>query len=378
MTAPSLKERSVEPRQLATWLRANGWQLENNRQGHSATWKLSADDDEPYYVDMPLNPSFRDYHRRLGEIFATLALATGKPERQLVGEVREATFDVIRLRTTGSSIGAGRVPIDFGSRLFNSARDLIAAAACSASAPRPVYRSRRPKDVTDFLQRVRFAPPESGSFIITILSPVPPVVQLDMLEDEATPPPFERQSTLMLANAVLSVRRSAEAATLYGDGESLLRGSALGISANLCDALANFVDADENAELDLQFSWASTRPVPAETPRSVRLSADHAPFLREGARILRANSPEPDFELTGAVVKLESENAEEGGTAVVVAQIDEKTRKVRVPLAQDDYRIAIRCHESGDVIACEGELTRQGNTYTLSHAREVRILTDGE
>ena len=377
MSIPADVLRAVEPRQAAAWLRANGWELVDTRPEHTATWKKDAGDEGEFLVDLPLDPAFRDYVRRIAEIVDTLVVASGKPAGWVLAEVRSSTFDIIRLRSTGPSVGAGRVPLDLGTRLFTSARELLLAAACSAHDPRPVYRTRKPGEAMDFLRRVKFAPPEEGSFIVTVHAPVPPGLQ-PALMDGMEEVPYERRSTLMLATATAAARRAAERATLGEGAQPFIEGTASGVSANLCDALASFVDGDETTRLDVQFAWAASRQVPEGTPTTVHIGDDLSPILREGARLLRASGSTPDFELEGAVVRLQSDDPEQGGVAVVAGQVDGKPRKVRVPMGPADYAVAIQAHGDGQLLTCEGELSRQGRSFALDRVRHVAVVADDE
>jgi len=321
--------------------------------------------------------TFRDYARRIGEIVDTLVVASGKPAPWVLEEMRASTFDIIRFQSTGPSVGQGRVPVELGARLFSYTRDLLLAAACSAHDPRPVYRTRKPSEAMDFIHRVKLAAPEEGSFIVTVHAPVPPGLHSDLFE-ELEDVPFERRSTLMLASAAMAARQAAEEAGLGGGVQPFLDGAARGISANLCDALAGFVDGDATTGLDVQFSWASSRPVPEGTPTAVHVGADLSPILREGARLLRASGSTPDFELEGAVVRLDSDSAEAGGVAVIAGQIDGQPRKVRVQMDATDYASAIRAHEQGQLLRCEGELVRQGRRFQIERVRHVTMVVDDD
>lgn len=365
--------RSLEPRQLAAWLRADGWDLVATQAERSATYRKPAPDGDEYVVDVPLDSGFRDYARRVREILDTLRVTSGRPLDWIVEEVRASTVDIIRLRSTGPSVGAGRVPMDLASRLFEHTRELFLAAACAAHDPRQVYRSRKPTEALELLRRVKVAAPEEGSFIITVHAPVPPALQ-PMILEELEESPFERRATLMLALASHAAREAAEHAGLGGDASRFVEGTKLGISANLCDALAGFIDGEETTHLDLQFAWATSRSVPAGTPREVRLNADLAPVLREAARVLRASGVSADFELEGSVVALESSDPDTGGHATVLGSVDGRPRRVRVHLEPEDYKLAIRAHDERVLLRCEGELAKRGTRFELDHARHVQLV----
>jgi hypothetical protein len=369
--------RAIEPRQASAWMRARGWALSDTRPGHSAIYTKAAaphQGEGTFEVVLPLNPAFADYVRRMAEVVEILSVEAGQPMEWVLAEVRASTFDIVRLRATGPGIGHGRVPLDIGARLFNQTRELLLAAACAAHEPRPVYRTRKPTAATEFLRQVKLAAPQAGSFIVTAYTPIPPSLRLGLTEDEDVP--FERQATLMLARAAQTARQAAEAAVLQGSGDAFIEATSRGLSANFCEALAQFVDGSDTTALDIQMGWAASRAVPAGTPAAIQIGADLTPVLREGARMLRAREPVSDFELSGCVVRLDSEDADTGGDVVIAGEIDGQPRKVRVTMSADDYRSAIQAHQAGEFLRCEGELRRRGRRYVLEQVRHVSVLAD--
>jgi hypothetical protein len=363
---------SIEPRQITTWLRAKGWVVAEDPSGKFATWRKEVEAGD-YLVDIPLQTTFRDYSRRLFEVLETLVIAEHMPAHQILGEVQESTFDVLRLHAHGPAVGQGRIPLEIGPRLFESTRNMLLAAACSAHEPRVIFRTRKPTPAVEFLRRVKLAAPEAGSFIITAFAPVPPQLQISLVED----PPYDRQVTLMLASGVSAALQAAQAVVLGADAEPFLRAVSRGVSVNLCESLADFVDGEQITSLDLQFGWAASRHVPSDTPHRVQIGSDLSPILREAGQVLRATSVSPDFELIGAVVKLESSDPGSGGNILVVAEIDGRPRKVAVMLPAEDYARATDAHRDGQIIRCEGELKEDRGRLTLLRSRNLVVLTDG-
>ncbi|MGE0144330.1 MAG: hypothetical protein AB7I19_12255 [Planctomycetota bacterium] len=367
--------RDVEPQQAATWLRANDWKLVERKDHWVAKWHKDAEDGERYEIDLPLDRTFGDYRRRMREVIRTLEVASGKSAAQLLEEVRASTVDILRLRLTGPGIEQGRVPVDLGTRLFGCTRDLLLAAACSARDPRSVYRSRKPAEAMDFLHRLKLAAPEDGSFVVTVHAPIPPELRFGAMA-EVEESPFERRATMMLANATAAASKLAERAVLDGSAEPFLVGAPSGISANLCEALAGFVDGKDTTAVELRFAWATTRPVPEGTPSFVRVDSSLSPILGEAARLLRASVDIPDFEIVGVVLRLESDAPEQGGTVVIVGQVDGQQRRVRVPMGAHDYAVAIRAHGDGNLLRCEGDLVRSGRSFQLERVRHVEPVIE--
>jgi hypothetical protein len=371
MTVPVEALRSLEPRQAAAWLRANGWELVHTRPEHTATWRKAAGVEGDFLIELPLDVTFRDYARRMGEVLDTLVVATGKPPAWLLEELRASSFDIIRLRSTGPGIADGRVPIELGVRLFRLTRDLLEAAARSTLHPRLYHGVNRPPMVSDFLHRVMLASPADGSFTITAYVPIhsegasTPTQERDEL-------PFGRRTTLTLAAAVSAARDAAAQEFQSSDGQHFLPLAARGISANLCEALAGFVEGGEATSLHLQVAWAAST-TPMGSLSEVYLDSKHASMLRAGSMALRAASSRGEVTLSGRVVRLTSTNPEAGGMALISGTVDGQQLDVDVQMGPADYAVAQQAYDSGQLVTCEGVLRRRiGGTL---HMRQVGRLT---
>jgi hypothetical protein len=59
---------------------------------------------------------------------------------------------------------------------FAPARDLALAAPCAAITKRAHFVTRKPMKAIEYLNKVRMAHTEQGSYVLTILSPVAPAL----------------------------------------------------------------------------------------------------------------------------------------------------------------------------------------------------------
>lgn len=368
--------RSLSPAETTAYLRATGWKLQHTEPGRFARYTRPSPEPEPFEVDVPLRADLRDYALRIGDLLQTLEVVEARSQLDILNDIRRSTVDILRLAVQGASVAEGRIALESGARLFSHARDLMLAAACASMEKRPVFATRRPSRAVDYLRHIRLGPTEAGSFVVTVESPVTPQLQapLDAVEDE---PPFERQVTLTLAYAAEETRRAVASTLASGDIQPFFDAVPRGVHANLCEALAGLLSGTEVQSLSLQFSWSPGRAVPAPVPRRVEFTADAIPVLQEASRIFRERAPRPDFELVGILSELASEAPQQGGTASIKGLVDGALRKVRVELGGADYTVAIRAHEQRAIVACEGELTREGRTFVLRNVRQFLVREEG-
>jgi hypothetical protein len=255
------------------------------------------------------------------------------------------------------------------------------AAACAAIEPQRNYAARKPAQVSRYLESARFGQTEHSSYVLTILSPVPPKLSAhgpggpDEVEE-----PYERQVTATLMRALSSARAAADRAAATGKLDCFEEAVASGVSANLCAALVGLgaSGGDPAADLEVSVSWAPARPGPPDLPRLVRLPAGALPLFGEAARIFRATSPEPDFELRGYVSHLDRPESAAEGTVTIRGFVEGRPRAVELRLREPEYGLAVRAHAERLPVFCVGELRKRGATFVLENAREVTLETGVE
>jgi hypothetical protein len=149
---------------------------------------------------------------------------------------------------------------------------VLLAAASTALAPRAVLSAVTLDQAREFARRVRLGQTERSSSVLTVQSPVRP--QLDYrpgvpAEADVAAVPYERRVMRTLARSLDAVRRSAVDATASGSAQSFVEAVELGVSANLCEAVAGMLDAPETQALSVRFTWSPVRPEQTDVPALV-------------------------------------------------------------------------------------------------------------
>ena len=109
----------------------------------------------------------------------------------------------------------------------------------------------------EYLDNVRPLPTYQG-YDLTLHSPVPVGfnIQKDMGDDFYAP--FSRRATIKLADALAHSNEAISGAMGADPLEYFRQAVSHGVSANLCDAIANLARSGEGIEIDLY--WAPVRP----------------------------------------------------------------------------------------------------------------------
>jgi hypothetical protein len=366
-----------DPGEVAGYLRQQGWAVEKS----TAAWAEYARDSNGEHVtlEVPLQAAARDYPRVVATLLDDLSRLEGRAPSAILRDIKAAGADIVRLAIDSSVTRDGRISVDAGRRVYGAARDLLLSAACSVIEPRPVFANRKPDEAMRLLDRARFGQTEVGSFVLTMECTIAPRLQQTFLSDDGGPDePFERRSCIKLAQALQGAEAATRESTASGTLDPFKTRAHLGVSANLCDAVAEVIEATSADALAASFSFAARRPLVVSIPRQAVFSSDTAPILREAAAGLRDETTYPETDIAGPVVKLDSSDPVRGGDAVVKAFIDGRYRSIRVVLPPELYQQAIDAHRERLLVRCTGELARDGRSLVLRNARDFSALADPE
>jgi hypothetical protein len=227
---------SVRPRDLVSYLRAQGWRAIDEEAGRFSIWSPGADEDGKARVEVlvPLSREFRDYALRVGDALTVLSEAEQRSAAAVFTDVRHASSDVIRLRLVAPRTEGGEVPLNDGAGLVQGARDMLLAAACATVQPRPVFHTRKPAQAIAYVEQVRLGQTEKGSFVVTLVSDLPPVTQ-EVFDAEAFEPeePFARRAAKTLHLGLGALLRASHAALTSADFAVFSDAVENGVSANL-------------------------------------------------------------------------------------------------------------------------------------------------
>ena len=126
---------------------------------------------------LPLKGDLGDFAARMGDLVVALATIEQRPVWEILNDLSGPSGDVFRLRVAGSVAALGNLPLDEAIKLLEGGRQLLWSSAFSIIRPETLHPQRTIKQVEDFLKSCRLGQTERGSFVATILAPVPPEIQ---------------------------------------------------------------------------------------------------------------------------------------------------------------------------------------------------------
>ncbi|CAA2145586.1 hypothetical protein [Methylobacterium bullatum] len=369
---------SLRPLNIIGYLRSHGWVKYSEVASKFSVWEHDQFPDSEIVV--PLRREASDFVQRLGDVLKELSSAESRSQFDILKDLLNSGFDVIRLGVISPNTSSGTVRIDDGVRLFEQAREMVLAAACSAVRPRAVFHSRKPQQALDYMHGARLGQTEHGSFVLSVLSPVAP--QLNPYSETSLFPdePFERQVVKTLAIGVQTTVRAAEQSVLATEDNfrPFQDGISLGVSANLCEGIIGLFRFGDQASISLSVAWAQNRPTPEAVPSQTIITSDVIPTITEAVRIFRARDALDDYQISGPVVKLERAEGQEAGRVTIYASIEGMPRKVNVTLLPVEYAQATRAHEEYKSVKLIGTVVREGRSYRVNNPTGFGFATDDD
>jgi len=369
---------AIRPLNIIGYLRSHGWAKFSEVVGKFSVWENTHFPDAEVVV--PLRREASDFVQRLGDVLKELSAAEGRSQLEILKDLVNSGFDVIRLGVRAPNTDSGTVKIDEGVKLFGEAREILLAAACSAVRPRAVFHSRKPQQALDYMGSARLGQTEHGSFVLTVLSPVAPQFNAFSDTDLFPEEPFERQVVKTLALGVQTTVMAAEQSALATEDNfrPFQEAVNLGVSANLCEGIAGLFMFGDQSTISISIAWAQNRPMPEGVPSRAIITSDIVPTISEAARIFRARDALEDYVITGPIVKLERPEGQEQGRVTIYAPIEGVPRKVNVTLLPAEYAQATRAHEQYRSVKLVGTIVREGRSYKVANATSFGLASDDE
>lgn len=362
--------RAITPSALVAYAIGEGWTRTARYGDHSDVYeRLGAPE-----LILPGTDALADYPTIVSDLLRVLSKEERRDELQIYRDLVGSDRDVIRVRAPQAGED-GSVSVDAGVELVLQARDMLMAAACAARDPRAAYRAGKNKDAANYMETVRLGQTEQGSYIVTLLAPVPPA--LDNVQTTFWPiemdEPFGRKVTRTLAKSLEASRKAAEQ-SLRGDGMTAFQQAIRqGVNANLCDALSMLIE--KGAGLEVSVTWARTRPTP-EARRVVTFQESECAIFKEAARRFRSLEPRPDERLEAYVVSLDRQQLAGPGKVTLKTFLEGQVVSVRTTLPTSMYHEAVQAHDEGFVVSITGDLKRVGQRWVLEEPRNFEVVPE--
>lgn len=361
---------SLMPTDVTEWLRIHGWMRTASLGDIAERWQSNA-----VGVLVPMLPTSPDFTLRWDEMLERLASNFDTDPAGILLAIAKSGSDIAEFKAAGQIDDS--IPLGDASTLIESVRRAMQASANSALQPRSYYGHSLPDAARDHARNVRLGQTRRGSYIVPVISRLP-VLQPEEAEDsvlfeEIAYQPFARTAMLTLASGLTALRDLTHGTTAPA-GSRITEAVGVGVSSELCAAVASTLDTDSISELQVRFDWADRLPS-SSTPEPIRLERASVPLVRHVGNILRGESVVGRQTLVGYVKRLDRGEDDEVGRITLRILDNDKARNVLMELNDDDYQIAGQANAERRMVTATGILHREpGRALQFTSVQQFHLL----
>ena len=379
---PKEQVESLRPRDVQHYLLGRGWVAEASESSDVATtYRSPASEDAEVWL--PLRRELGDYTLRMADVVEALAIVEDRPILEVLNDLSGPPCDVLRLCVKAADATLGHLPLDEGLQLLRGGRDMLLSSACSTIRPQAFHPEMSLKEANSFIRDCRLGQTERGSFVATIITPVPPSLRQPTLlpedEDQASAEPFSRRVTTRLMTSLDLI----DGAIKTGRLDPILDGVEAGVSANLCEAVALMRPSGDQSRLDIRMNWSRSRPrLPEGAPTAVEFSQTDFLIIKEAARSLRERAVPRRDAFEGRIFSLQSEVAtlfdDLAGKMTIRTRVGGQSARVKVVLNREEYKRACDALRDERRVSVRGVIHHDARVrvYELSEPSDFRVLDD--
>ncbi len=362
---------SLSPAQITAYLRGKGAECLDELPGKATVWQYVEEE-----LLVPLSTHFADYASRVADLLAALERAEKRSQILIEADLRLSGFDVIRVKNGSEDARNGTLSLVRSADFLAKSRDLLLAAACSSATRRISCPGRKPKSAERFMETLRLGQTAAGSFLLEILAPVSPDLKARAaLPDLPEVMPYEKTVVPVLQSGLEALNTAAQNASLDGTLDHFLKAAPLGLSTDLCDAVAALSESQGTRSVEVEISYSRNRRQPLP-PARVSVDAGYIPLIREASAAIKAAAPEPEQVVRGMVLSVESEEPVETGIIRIKDVMASRPRVLQVQLAGRDYRQAIAARRQKQMVEISGTVIRSKRGALLVPESPLSILAE--
>lgn len=245
-----------------------------------------------------------DYVLSMGKLIRTLSSYESRSQLDILEDFDAfSTGDVIRVGSEDPfDRHSSSVSFDTGVELIYKAKQMLLAGSsvasiASSNVPRAFFGSKKPIRAQEYVRNVRLGQTERGSYIVKVISPLPPELEDKNLTLPSIPEkkPFERAAVESTFRGIIALKDVLAEVERKGKFhfDPFLERVGDGLNADLCEAI---IGKKGNEPLPLSFSvaWSPAFKIDVsnDLTESVRFTTNSYQYIREAAEQFRRIEPE--------------------------------------------------------------------------------------
>ncbi len=368
---------TIAPTDLRDFLKSKGWLLVDEAI-QDGLYVLNNPRYTRRQLAFPIDNSTPDYLDCVETVIHKLVDLENCSFREWMMAFSEMKDDAIGYRIVDQRNESAYIPLNYAIEALKGAKDILLSAAHSVLKPQAYHPKLKRKEAAQLLEKSRFRHTETGSFVIKVSTPVKAMdLQADVFENT----PFVRQATLVINQSVSQLIEAIESDKMEQLIETVRQDSNPILSSNICKALLNFNDVNDNADLFLNFKWASIINKPLKTRDSIKIQSDYYSRIEEIRKELKTQEKDKEGTFIGTVEELagnlDSSEQRTGDVILDIYQEDSESIRARVNLKAEWHSLAIKAYENaGHYIQIKGTLQAGNQPRIIKDVTSFSIIDD--
>lgn len=304
-----------------------------------------------YQIILPLKEELFDYNYMIDDSLKTLSAYYEKSVSDIVNEIENNDFDVIRLRIKDNDISAGRITIDTAIKAMSGIKTMIYETALLSFG-------NNKKKAEKYLSKCAFGQTEVGSYVITALCPI------DDDYSEA-----DKENIQLFDNTIYIDEYCGRKVTrkLVHDTDIIKNNIEKGnndylynledISFKFYDGIEDVIGSIDNGDVYFSANWSNKKKDSSNEPfleGEISFNSNYSKSINSVKMHVKSKTEETEKEeksVEGYVYYLNSDaipNLRETGK-IRIKYIDEngKEKKMNIVVNSSDYEKAIEAHKEG-------------------------------
>ena len=241
---------------LRSYLKSHGWRDEGAFGKRPAAIYTKEHGGRSWEMLVPSRNTIADYAESMAESVAILADVEERSQLDVFLDLSSTGADVIRIRSAAEE-ERDSISLRQSAGMYNDAYTMLLSAARAVEKPQAAYRGKASSDVAEYLDSVQSLPGYHEGYALTLHSPVPAAIEMQEDLGDDVRDPFSRRATSTLAQALDRTNTAIAEADARDTLEPFEDAVSDGVSANLCDSVADMVK--NGGGIEISVVWAGTR-----------------------------------------------------------------------------------------------------------------------
>lgn len=337
---------------------------------------------EGYKEDLliPTDHELSDYYYLLDMAVQHIAKLSEMSASEVFEHISFQFFDIIRFMVDGPYAKDGTLPLSIWTKHYELTVGSVKAAALNI-----VKKQKKTKlttgEASAYANKCKIGQTEIGSYITKAIVPLDNFqISLDETLSNLDDQPYGRQLSVALIKSASLISRASEELETTSKMSSLdeLDGnwSLASLTRKICSSYEELSDAaNKNANLYISIQESPHAPALHYIPnRITTIESKYIEHIKEISKVISVDYMPKHDTIEGFITELKKDTS---NPEISIGTITLFTgdKKVKIMLEEEDYKLAIKAHDSKSPVSVAGLLNKRKNRWHLDDAKQLFLFS---